>query len=498
MNGSTAKNIFSGTLGYTYDDIIILPGFINFPTTEVSLRSQVTKNIQLNLPIISSPMDTVTESNMAISLALQGGMGIIHCNNSIETQVNEVKKVKKYNNGFIMNPIVLSENHTVQEVLDIQKQHGFSGFPVTENGKIGSKLVGFLSERDYDFIEDKTISVKKLMTTKLITGKESKENKLTLEKAYEILKKTKVNRLPIVNENNELISLISRKDQKKEQQFPLVSKNKATNQLLVGASVTTHIKDRERIDKLIEEANVDVIIIDASQGNSQYQIDTLKYIKNKYSHIDVIGGNIVTSDQAIQLINHGVDALRVGMGIGSICTTQNVCGVGRPQASAIYDVANYCREKNIPIIADGGISNSGHIVKALHLGASSIMLGSLLAGTDESAGDTIYQDGIKLKKYRGMGSSEAMKKNSSRRYGVENKKNIHVAQGVTGSVSCKGSIHDFLPYLIQGVKHGFQNIGYKTIKKSQEMMYEGNIKFQIRSFASQLEGNVHHLFEYKD
>ena len=441
-------------------------------------------------------MDTVTEANMAINLALEGGLGIIHSNNTIAEQVEQVKKVKKYNNGFITNPIVLSEQQTVADILDIQEQHGFSGFPVTENGKIGSKLVGFVSKRDFDFIllEDNNTQVKDIMTKKLVVGIETSD--FSLKKAYEILKKNKVSRLPIINEKGELVSLISRKDQKKKRDYPFATKHPQTKQLLVGAAVSTHPKDRERIQKLIEDGKVDVLVIDSSQGNSIYQLDTIRYIKEHYSDIDVIGGNVVTAKQAKNLIEAGADGIRVGMGIGSICTTQNVCGVGRSQGSAIYDVGKYCAEKGIPIIADGGISNSGHIVKAVNLGASTVMLGSLLAGTEESCGNTFYENGVKLKKYRGMGSIEAMQSNSSRRYNVQ--KNIYVAQGVTGCVSCKGSIHSFVPYLLQGVKHGFQNIGVATIKEAHESLYNEETRFEIRSISSQAEGNVHHLFDEGD
>ena len=494
MNGSNAEKLFSSPYGYTYDDIILLPGYIDHLIKDVNLTTKLTKNISLHTPIISSPMDTVTESEMAINIALQGGLGIIHCNNTIDTQITHVKQVKKYNNGFITDPIVLSEKQTVGNVLDIQKIYGFSGFPVTENGKIGSKLVGFVSERDYDFVAEKDTLVKEIMTTQLIVGEKTED--FSLEKAYDILRENKVNRLPIINENGELISLISRKDQKKGRDFPKATKHSQTSQLLVGASVTTHLKDRERINRLINEANVDILVVDSSQGNSIYQIETIQYIKKHFPSMEVIAGNVVTSNQAKNLIEAGADALRVGMGIGSICTTQNVCGVGRPQGSAIYDVGRYCKEKNISIIADGGISNSGHIVKALNLGASCVMLGSLLAGTDESAGDTFYENGIKLKKYRGMGSVEAMKENSSRRYGIQD--NIYVAQGVNGSVSCKGSIHKFIPYLMQGVKHGFQNIGIKNMKQCHDDLYEGKTLFEIRSVSSQIEGNIHNLFDHND
>ena len=492
MDGFSANKIFESINGYTYDDLILHPGYIDFSIDKISLKTKLTKNITLNTPIISSPMDTVTESKMAISLALQGGIGIIHSNNTIEEQVKQVKTVKKYNNNFILDPVIVSENNTLGDLLKIQKECNFSGFPVTTDGKLDSKLVGFVSKRDFDFIENEDILVSKIMTKDLVYAKDG----CSLEEAYEILKKNKVNQLPIIDENDKLVSLISRKDLHRNETYPLASKNTKTNQLLVGATVTTHKSDTERVDKLVD-GKVDVIVIDSSQGNSLYQIEMLKYIKNTYPKIDVICGNVVTKEQAMNLIKNGCDALRVGMGIGSICTTQTVCGVGRPQASAVYNVAKYCSKYGVPIIADGGISNSGHIVKALSLGASTVILGSLLAGVDESPGECIYKDGMKLKKYRGMGSLDAMKKNSSRRRYLSDNKLVRVAQGVTGSVSSKGSITEFIPHLLQGVKHGFQNIGSKTIGDVHKALYEENLRFEVRSFSAQMEGNIHHLYNYE-
>ena len=493
MNGINADEIFSGKNGYTYDDIILLPGFIDFQMNDINLECKLTEKISLKTPIVSSPMDTVTESNMAINIALQGGLGIIHCNNTISEQLEHVKKVKRYNNGFILDPIVLNPDQTVKKILEIQEECGFSGFPITNNGKMGGKLVGFVSKRDFDFIDDKTTKIKDIMTTDLVTGKWD----FSLEQSYNILKENKVSRLPILNDRGDLCALVSRKDQKKSRDFPLATKDPRTNQLIVGGAVTTHLKDRERIDTLVVDGNVDILVIDASQGNSIYQLDTIKYIKDNYPNVGIVGGNVVTKKQAEKLIEAGVDALREGMGVGSICTTQNVCGVGRSQANAIFEVSEFCKEKGVSVIADGGISNSGHIVKALVLGASFVMLGSLLAGTDESCGEYVYRDGIKLKKYRGMGSIEAMKKNSSRRYQSE-KESVSVAQGVNGIVSSKGSIHSYIPHLIQGVKHGFQNIGAISIEKAHSLQKSGEISLEIRSLASQLEGNVHNLFEYNN
>ena len=493
MDGCNAQLLFSGKMGYTYDDIILLPGYIDFPLEHIRLQTRLTDKITLNIPIISSPMDTVTETNMAINLALEGGLGIIHCNQSIEDQVSQIKKVKKFNNGFITEPILVSVNHTIQDLLDLQDKYDFSGFPVTEDGRMGSKLLGFVSKRDYDFVEDKTLLVKEIMTTELITGEEN----INLSQAYEILKNKKVSRLPIINDEGELISLVSRKDQKKYQQFPRALKDTQTNQLIVGAAITTHLDDRERIDKLIE-AQVDILVVDASQGNSKFQVDTIQYIKRKNTALPIIAGNVVTTYQAKTLIDAGADILRVGMGIGSICTTQNVCGIGRSQATAVYAVAKYCRDHKKTVIADGGISNSGHIVKSISLGASAVMLGSLLAGTDESPGEYTYHEGVKCKKYRGMGSTDAMKKLGGRRYEAKQRKgeNIQVAQGVSGSVTCKGSLHSYLPHLLHAVKHGLQNLGCKGISLLHEALYDNKLRFEIRSHASQMEGNIHHLYDY--
>lgn len=483
------NNIFNSHTSYTYDDLILLPGYINFSVNDVDLKSQLTKNIDIKVPIISSPMDTVTESEMAIALALQGGIGIIHCNNSIDEQVQHVKRVKRYQNGFIENPIILSADDNLLKVIDIKKKYGFSGIPITETGKINSKLLGMVSIKDVDFVLDKSQAIKNVMYKKLITIEEN----CSLSDAYEKLKISKRSRIPIVDKNYNLKSLICRKDIMNIKEYPLSSKNHKTNQLLVGAAVTTSEK-RERIDKLIK-AGVDVIVIDSAQGNSIYQIDTIKYIKGKYPTVDIIGGNIVTVNQAKNLINAGVHALRVGMGIGSICTTQNVCGVGRGQASAIYKVSEYAKKYNCPIIADGGISNTGHIMKAFSLGAHTVMLGSMLAGTTESPGEYYYKDGIRLKEYRGMGSKYSMKKLSSERY-LSQSSVIKVAQGVSGSVIDKGEINNYVPYLVQSVKQGMQDIGFKSMQNMH--MKKELIEVEIRSVSSIREGGIHDLYDYKN
>ena len=489
MSGTQIKKIMESPYSYAYDDLIFLPGFIDFTTDDISLDTKLTRNIHLKTPFVSSPMDTVTESAMAIKMALLGGIGIIHCNNTIEQQVKHVKKVKRFNNGFITKPIVFSPENTIQDILD--QNLSFSGIPITETGKVGAKLVGLVSNRDIDYIEDTSTKLVDIMTRNLVTAKQE----ITLKEASIKLLKSKRSRLPIVNENYELVSLICRKDIRNNRLYPQASKNPQTQQLLVGASVSTS-KYEERIEKLVA-AGVDVLVIDSSQGNSIFQLEVLKHIKSSYPQVDVIAGNVVTPSQCLRLIEGGADAIRVGMGIGSICTTQEVCGVGRAQASAVYHVSQHCRKINIPVIADGGISNSGHIIKALALGASTIMMGSLLAGTDESPGNYFYKDGIRLKKYRGMGSLDSINSNNQDRY-LHQKSKIKVAQGVSGEVVGKGSLERHLGYLLTGTKHGFQNLGSSSILNLQYQIESGLTLVELRTVMAQKEGNIHHLYSYKE
>ena len=491
MGGVSANELFNTRYGYAYDDIIILPGYIDFLASDIQLESKLTKNINIKIPIISSPMDTVTESDMAIQLALQGGIGIIHCNNTIEQQVEEVKRVKRYNNGFINEPIVVSPEHSIGDVLDLIEKYRYSGYPVTIDGENNSKLLGIISKKDIDFIEDHTSKVQDFMTTDVITGNHG----CSLDEAHQLLVTEKKRQIPIIDDKGNLVSLICRKDIIKMCDYPLSSYNNKTSQLLVGAAITTHPGYQDRV-KALYDVGVDVIVCDSSQGNSKFQIEVVKYIKQTFPSLDVIAGNVVTRLQATNLINAGADSLRVGMGIGSICTTQEVTGVGRPQASAVYNVAKYAHDKGIPIIADGGISNSGHIVKALSIGASCIMLGSMLAGTDEAPGKFIYRDGIRFKKYRGMGSLETMAQKMGPRY-LSTHKSVKVAQGVSGEVVSRGSLKKHIPYLIQSIKHGFQNIGCKNIKELHAQMKLNKIRFEVRTIPAQQEGKIHHLYNYE-
>eukprot|EP00933_Yihiella_yeosuensis_P022442 TRINITY_DN17680_c0_g1_i1.p1 TRINITY_DN17680_c0_g1~~TRINITY_DN17680_c0_g1_i1.p1 ORF type:complete len:530 (-),score=127.70 TRINITY_DN17680_c0_g1_i1:77-1666(-) len=497
-DGHSAAHIFGNTnnmSGYTYDDLICLPGHIDFGVGDVQMDNYVTKKIKLRVPIVSSPMDTVTESKMAIAMALEGGIGVIHTNLPMEEQAKEVQKVKKYKSGFIMDPICITPTMTLAELDKLRSQCGFTGFAVTEDGRMGSKLMGLVTKRDTDFVKERSSRISQIMTpfSKLVTAEEGVE----LAQANQILRQSKKGKLPIVSKEQRLIALVARTDLMKNAEFPLATKD-ANGSLMVAAAVGTRPADRDRVRGLAA-AGADAIIIDSSQGDSVFQHEMVKWIKSELPDIQVIAGNVVTKRQAKNLIDSGADGLRVGMGIGSICTTQEVCACGRAQASAVYNVAKYAKSRGVPIIADGGISSPGHIVKALSLGAGGAMCGSLLAGTEESPGEYFYADnGVRLKRYRGMGSIDAMKKGSDDRY-FGTTAAVKVAQGVSGTVQDKGSVHRYVPYLIQGIKHGMQDIGAKSVARLQEMLHAGEIRFELRSAAAQREGGVHglHSFERK-
>ncbi|HPJ35118.1 MAG TPA: IMP dehydrogenase [Spirochaetota bacterium] len=490
-DGFSAEEIFTQPTGYAYNDFIILPGYIDFAPDDVILETNLTRNIKIKSPFISSPMDTVTEAEMAIGLALWGGIGIIHYNNTIEQQVEEIRKVKRYENGFINNPLVLSPKHRVSDIDMIKARYNFSGIPITEDGHLNSRLVGIVTNRDIDFEKERTKTLAEVMTTDLLTAEEG----ITLSDANKILRASKKGKLPIVDKEGRLVALMSRNDLLKNREFPLASKDRK-KQLLVGAAISTKDESKERLAAL-HEAGVDVVIIDSAQGNSVYQVEMIKYIKSKFPEIDVIGGNVVTEDQCKTLIKAGADALRIGMGPGSICTTQTTMAVGRPQATAVYRTARYSNKQGIPVIADGGIANIGHISKALALGASTAMMGSMFAGTNEAPGEYFYENGVRLKKYRGMGSLEAMEAGGTNRYFAEDSKVI-VAQGVSGAVMDKGSLNDYIPYLLQGLKHSFQDIGIRDMEELHSSLDSGNIRFEIRSPMAQREGHVHDMYSYKE
>ncbi|MBN1786772.1 MAG: IMP dehydrogenase [Sedimentisphaerales bacterium] len=438
--------------GITFDDVLLIPAKSDFVPTETDTSTRLTNNIRINIPIVSAAMDTVTESALAIALAQEGGIGMIHKNLDIETQQREVEKVKRSENGVILDPVTLEPNQTVQRALEVMNEQNVSGIPIVE----GKKLVGILTRRDLKFLKDQSVRLSEVMTKdNLVTAAAN----TTLEQAKEVLQKHKIEKLLLVNSNFELAGLITMRDIDRVQLFPNAVRDER-GRLRVGAAVG--VKDFDRIEALIE-AEVDVLVVDTAHGHSQNVIDTVKEIKKSYD-IDVVAGNVATAEAAVDLIKAGVNAVKVGIGPGAICTTRVISGVGVPQISAIMDCAAAADKYDIPIIADGGIRMSGDITKAIAAGASSVMLGSLLAGLDESPGLLVIYKGRQFKEYRGMGSLGAMVKGSADRYGQKSSasKEKLVPEGVEGRVPYRGLLSNFIYQLVGGLRAGMGYCGTPT------------------------------------
>lgn len=463
---------------YTFDDVLLVPNKSEVLPNEVSLKTKLTKSITLNIPLMSASMDTVTESKMAIAIAREGGIGIIHKNMTIEEQAREVDRVKRQENGVITDPISLTANHTVNEALDLMAQYRISGVPVTE----GSKLVGIITNRDIVFETDYTKKISEVMTkAPLVTSKEG----TSLEEALQILRQHKIEKLPLVDDDNNLKGLITIKDIEKAKAFPNAAKD-AKGRLLCGASVGITKDMMERVDALAK-AQVDVITLDTAHGHSKGVLEGVKKIKAKYPNLQIIAGNIATAEAVRDLVEAGADCVKVGIGPGSICTTRIVAGVGVPQLTAVMDCVEEARKTGTPVIADGGLKYSGDIVKALAGGAQVAMMGSLFAGCEEAPGEMEIYQGRSYKVYRGMGSLGAMEKGSSDRY-FQNGTKKFVPEGVEGRVAYKGPVADTLYQLIGGIKSGMGYLGAPTL----ENLFE-NAGFVVQTASGIRESHPHDI-----
>ena len=466
---------------FTFDDVLLQPAYSDILPSQVDVSSYLTKNIKLNIPLISSPMDTVTESSLAIAIALKGGMGIIHKNMTIDDQVKEVKKVKRSQSTIIKDPVTLNKNSTVKDALQIMKKNKIGGIPIVDENNY---LHGIVTNRDIRFHKDLKVKLSKIMTSEnLITA----QNDTDLFKAEQLLKKHKIEKLPIVNTKNILVGLVTYKDILKNKSMPDACKDRF-GRLRVGAAIGNELDYEKRLNKLIGQG-VDVIVIDTAHAHSKSVISLCKKIKKNYE-IDLIVGNVATSSAVKDLVSAGADAIKVGIGPGSICTTRIIAGVGVPQLSAIIECSKGLKESKIPLIADGGIRFSGDIVKAISAGANVVMIGSLLAGTKETPGDIILYEGRKYKTYRGMGSVEAMEKGARDRYFQQNEKdqNKLVPEGIVGRVPFKGDASEVLYQLVGGLKSGMGYTGSKDINN-----LKANTKFVKISNAASIEGHPHNI-----
>lgn len=469
--------------GITFDDVLLVPSYSEVTPNMVDLSTQLTKKIRLNIPMMSAGMDTVTEHRMAIAMARQGGIGVIHKNMSVEEQAQEVDRVKRSENGVITDPFFLSPENTLEDANNLMARFRISGVPITE----GRKLVGIITNRDLKFETDYSRKIKEKMTSEgLITAKEG----ITLDEAKAILSNARKEKLPIVDEVGNLKGLITIKDIEKQIKYPLSAKD-SQGRLLCAAAVGITNNIAERVTELVN-AKVDAIVIDTAHGHSANVLKTIKMIRDKFSDVQIIAGNVATGDATKALIEAGVDAVKVGIGPGSICTTRVVAGIGVPQITAIMDSYNTAKEYGIPIIADGGIKYSGDMTKAIAAGANVCMMGSMFAGCDESPGSFELYQGRKYKVYRGMGSIAAMENGSKDRYFQTDAKKL-VPEGVEGRVSYKGTVEDTVFQLMGGLRSGMGYCGTPTIEELKE-----NGRFVKISAASLKESHPHDIHITKE
>jgi IMP dehydrogenase len=464
----------------TFDDVLLVPAYSNVLPADTSLRTKLTRNITLNIPLLSAAMDTVTEARLAIAMAQEGGIGIVHKNLSAKDQAREVARVKRFEAGVLRDPITVPPTMKIRDVIALQHQHGFSGFPVVE----GKQVVGIITNRDLRFEEDLDAETRTKMTPreKLVYVKEDADT----AEAKRLMNKHRLERVLVVNDAFELRGLITVKDILKSHEHPFASKD-AQGKLLVGAAVGVSARDEERIELLVA-AGVDVLVVDTAHGHSQGILNRVKWIKDRYPHVDVIGGNIATAAAAKALVEHGADAVKVGIGPGSICTTRIVAGVGVPQITAISNVSEALAGTGVPCIADGGIRFSGDISKALAAGAHTVMMGSMFAGTEEAPGEVILYQGRSYKSYRGMGSLGAMAEGSADRYfqDAQAKADKFVPEGIEGRVAYKGSVLAIIYQLVGGVRQSMGYCGCSTIDELRE-----KAEFVEITSAGMRESHVH-------
>ncbi len=473
--------------GLTFDDVLLVPAYSEVLPREVNISTNLTRTIRINTPIVSAAMDTVTEATLAIALAREGGIGILHKNMTIEQQADQVRKVKRSESGLILDPITLRADNTIGDAMNVMRENKIGGIPIVDEGK---RLVGMLTNRDLRFEKDRSKSVSEVMThLPLVTAPKG----TTLSQAEDILQQNKIEKLPIVDEQNKLIGLITYRDLLQHKSHPNAVKDEY-GRLLVGAAVGVTPDILDRVQALVN-AGVDVITLDSAHGHSKGILDSLRKVKAAFPDLQVIGGNVATAAGALALKEAGADAVKVGIGPGSICTTRIVTGIGAPQLTAVMECAQALKGSGIPVIADGGVRYTGDLVKAIAAGASCIMAGSVLAGTEESPGDTIIYEGRKFKSYRGMGSIDAMQSGSKDRYFQDAEDDVKklVPEGIVGRVPYKGTVSEMIYQFIGGLRAGMGYCGTKSIEEMQE-----NAQFIRITSASMAESHPHGIVITKE